>query len=362
MVSAQRKGDVWSLASVYSEAASWVTYGPQAIEEYRQRRIKALSRVPGFKDGDCFHNGSSVLPEVESWHAHLAELRRASDRVTPKIWQILLQDCFKSHEQRFSAIQFLGRTVDLLNLQKGFTYRDSYYGNDNGKGREHTPTRIKRAHTHDVSISSMETTQHPRDSTGTTSTEISNFPSSHRSGENSDTSTGPSTPLATSPSTKLNSESPHTPDGFTHSSPRADIPSSPPVYSSLKASSPTSAILETRDKHLDHARIPPPQFPGHGKSESAISVADAAKAMSQLRMDEIGEEGASNERQCPIHDRGPTSKLPELSVDQVLQWMSRRKELIFGKDNEKVPNHEYLNRVEGRDHVSLFSTPNICET
>lgn len=43
--------------------------------------------------------------------------------MTPAIWQVLLQDCFDSKEPRLWAVQLLGRTIELLNIQKGFTVK-----------------------------------------------------------------------------------------------------------------------------------------------------------------------------------------------------------------------------------------------
>ncbi|RQM04828.1 hypothetical protein DH86_00003915, partial [Scytalidium sp. 3C] len=62
------KVDIWSLGCVFSEALIWIRYGYTGVKSYRQERKAETDRIPGFKDGDCFHNGLDVLNTVSKWH------------------------------------------------------------------------------------------------------------------------------------------------------------------------------------------------------------------------------------------------------------------------------------------------------
>ncbi|KAK5064908.1 hypothetical protein LTR84_000742 [Exophiala bonariae] len=269
VVRAQRNGDIWSLACIFSEATSWVTDGPQAVEEYRNQRKQALSQVPGFKDGDCFHDGSDVLPEVKAWHAHLAMLRRAGDYVTPNIWHTLLQQCLEVDEQRLRAFQLCNKTIELLGQQRNRVCHDYFYrGDDNNKGWP-PAGRFCGSSGPAMMRANQEKPSEDLDSMGTTALDVPNPPTAKKSEPNSNNSPGSST-------------------------------------------------LST----------PPNVNPG----------IEFEKPL------------------CPVHQHGPAMRLPELSFKEVSDWISRRKSFTLkkDKDNEKLPNHDYLNRVAGRDHIFLI--------
>lgn len=109
--------DTWSLACVFSIAATWVVLGYQGVHQYQLVREKALGnllqtisddahpllrflRLPASTKPDktdCFHDGTDVLSEVTSWHALLKESSRKTDPVTDEVIDLidramLLQD------------------------------------------------------------------------------------------------------------------------------------------------------------------------------------------------------------------------------------------------------------------------------
>ena len=108
--------DIWSLACVFSIAATWVALGYQGILQYTEFRKKAVkdyqreSQVGA--DGpseanfsnDYFHNGHVVLSEVTRWHETLRIILRKTDTITSLVLDLvdnhmLLGDPMK----RFSA-------------------------------------------------------------------------------------------------------------------------------------------------------------------------------------------------------------------------------------------------------------------
>lgn len=348
-INAEKKGDIWSLACVLSEAASWVTYGRPAIEEYRNRRTCAIARVSDFQDSDCFHTGSSVLPEVEAWHTYLAGLCRASDRVTPNIWQMLLQDCFKAHELRFSADQFLGRTFDLLVMQRAVTASEIYPSAYSFRPKSQVPSQLKRAHTHDASVDPPIITHRPQDSIGTSSSDMSYLQPTRKSGETSDASATPITSPASSRGLKASPGTPHTQRDFVSTgfgSPRAaEIPSSPPLFFD-QAYPDLETLGQDEDMHSDTS--PSVRQTRHGGN--AESEPDATIRLSHLDTKGKTEVESSPDRQCPIHDTLELT-VPTISVADVERWRSGRKLWFSGKENQKLPNQDYLNRVKGRNHV-----------
>ncbi|KAJ4379241.1 hypothetical protein N0V86_005286 [Didymella sp. IMI 355093] len=101
--------DVWSLACVFSMAATWVVLGFQGVCQYQLVREKALEGLLGtIKDDshpllqflqvpahakpckvDCFHNGTEILPEVAGWHSLLKSSSRRTDPITAALVDLI---------------------------------------------------------------------------------------------------------------------------------------------------------------------------------------------------------------------------------------------------------------------------------
>lgn len=101
--------DVWSLACVFSMAATWVVLGFQGVCQYQLVRETALKSLLGIiKDDDhpllqflrvparakpqkvdCFHNGTEILREVAGWHSVLKNSTRRTDPITAAVIDLI---------------------------------------------------------------------------------------------------------------------------------------------------------------------------------------------------------------------------------------------------------------------------------
>lgn len=122
--------DIWSLACVFSIAATWVALGYQGILQYAEVRKNAIRdnkrQNPAQLDADtsddndnsaekkstedCFHNGHDVLPEVTEWHKFLRVILRRTDTLTSLVLdlidnQMLLSDPTKRLSATETCIQ-----------------------------------------------------------------------------------------------------------------------------------------------------------------------------------------------------------------------------------------------------------------
>ena len=115
--------DVFSLGCILSEVAVWMSGGYEYLIQYRQARREAIGQIPDFHDGDCFHNGISMLPIVGEWHRKVqSRLNSSDDRFTPILIPLIeemLQDaqhrgdamtlCTKAHALYAKALQDFSR-------------------------------------------------------------------------------------------------------------------------------------------------------------------------------------------------------------------------------------------------------------
>jgi serine/threonine protein kinase len=118
--------DIWSLACVFSLAATWVVLGPQGLEQYREIRVKgskASSRVDRHDldgksrpRGDFFHDGRRVHPEVTRLHRFIHEHKRKSDDMTSDVLRIIDEHMFVDWEKRISASRLEHKLAKLLEV------------------------------------------------------------------------------------------------------------------------------------------------------------------------------------------------------------------------------------------------------
>jgi hypothetical protein len=107
--------DIWSLGGVFSEAAIWVANGYNGIVEYRQSRKKETDQVAGFKDGDCFHNGTKVLEAVRKRHQYIIDILRKSDVITALVLSLIENDMLVTPDDaRATATQLLHKSRTIL--------------------------------------------------------------------------------------------------------------------------------------------------------------------------------------------------------------------------------------------------------
>ena len=95
--------DIWSLACVFSLAATWIIQdhsGVDLFHKVRQRAIKKHIEAQGgqtvlhdqittVSEGDQFHNGREVLDAVTEWHKYLRTVIRKTDTVTCRVLDLV---------------------------------------------------------------------------------------------------------------------------------------------------------------------------------------------------------------------------------------------------------------------------------
>lgn len=107
------KVDIWSLGCVFSEALIWIRYGYTGVKSYRQERKAETDRIPGFKDGDCFHNGLDVLNTVSKWHQCASSNGHDVDPFKASVVNLIRDTLEKSH-YRPDAVQLWGKSQRIL--------------------------------------------------------------------------------------------------------------------------------------------------------------------------------------------------------------------------------------------------------
>lgn len=339
------------MACIFSEAASWVVDGPTAVHEFRLKRRQAVKSTAASADGDCFHNGTSVLPVVKEWHTHLSGMPRRGDRVTPKLWHDLLQDAFRPYEQRLHAAQFLGKVMELLNtqMQRAEIYTESI---DNGR-QDFIPAQPRRAHTHDAAVHSRNITHHGRGSTGTSSSAAPRIETVRDSVGTTTTYTPPLTPRTSAYSATTSPVTPVTQPGHlspSYSGNHIADPDGSPSYYPKRYSSRSSRSTEVIDPiGLDE---PPENLNStlHLAQNDSHRISVAPR-VSRYATSQSSVQPIPSQEQCPIHSlRNPS--VPEISLQQVLDWKERRKSRSGqAKEETRLPFHDHVEEANGRDQV-----------
>ena len=122
--------DIWSLGCVFSEIAVWVVYGKRGLSEYRRRRGMETAQIHGFRDGDCFHNGEHVLAIVMEIHRTLARDKRLCDHVTGATVEMVTKEMLIEPDSRTHAMALNHRIKGILRdaeiqLGKSASYADT---------------------------------------------------------------------------------------------------------------------------------------------------------------------------------------------------------------------------------------------
>ena len=94
--------DIWSLACVFSLAATWIICDYAGIDLFHKVRQRAVSKTaqsqpmqpsPQQHDtefqGDQFHDGREVLDAVTEWHKYLRDVARRTDTITTKVLDLV---------------------------------------------------------------------------------------------------------------------------------------------------------------------------------------------------------------------------------------------------------------------------------
>ncbi|KAF2085973.1 kinase-like protein [Saccharata proteae CBS 121410] len=106
--------DLWSLGCIFSEVAVWIVEGFEGLEDYRLQRREATSKIPGFEDSGCTHDGEEVLGTVLDKHESLCADKRNSDIITKGVIRIVENDMLVRSGSRPSAKVLWDKSDQLL--------------------------------------------------------------------------------------------------------------------------------------------------------------------------------------------------------------------------------------------------------
>lgn len=171
-----RSVDIWSLGSVYSEAAVWVVLGRDGLNDYRRKRKTETDRIYGFKDGACFHDGTKVLDTVRNFHDKVRENIRKNDHVTELVLDMISDMLVAANSRPTSHFLHAKSSRILQTAQerlKSPKLEPSPFAVDPGEDRPKTPPELPPSATQDVltrerSTSPGRMTDEDSDSPGTT--------------------------------------------------------------------------------------------------------------------------------------------------------------------------------------------------
>ena len=106
--------DIWSLGCTLSEAAVWLVRAKNGLSEYRRRRGIETAQIRGFRDGNCFHDGSEVLATVTETHRNLPDEIRFCDHVTFALVEIVTKQMLIEANSRTPAKSLSYQTKRIL--------------------------------------------------------------------------------------------------------------------------------------------------------------------------------------------------------------------------------------------------------
>jgi hypothetical protein len=109
----KQKVDIWSLACVFSEAATWLLHGYDGILKYRQLHMEEIAKIGDFRDHDCFHNGWEVLSAVGKWHQSISNDIRRGDHITAMVLE-LIGEMFWDVYSRPDAMQLWKKSQEIV--------------------------------------------------------------------------------------------------------------------------------------------------------------------------------------------------------------------------------------------------------
>lgn len=127
--------DIWSLACVFSLAATWIIHdysGVDLFHKVRQRAIKKYieaqrsqteshNQTTNVSEGDQFHNGREVLDAVTEWHKYLRTVIRKTDTITCQVLDLVDEEMLlRTPEHRIKATDLCSK----LNLILGTCLRE----------------------------------------------------------------------------------------------------------------------------------------------------------------------------------------------------------------------------------------------
>ena len=82
--------DIWSAGCVFSEAATWASFGHEKVREYRRRRKEEVRDRGGAHGEHVFHHEGAPLKVVEEFHQGIISRRQSLDAVTRPVLATLV--------------------------------------------------------------------------------------------------------------------------------------------------------------------------------------------------------------------------------------------------------------------------------
>lgn len=303
MILVKQNVDVWSFGCILSEAAVWLVRGFAGLKAYRQSRSEQISRIPGIKKGDWFHDGDKALPIVLQTLDELPNDFSKSDRVTKFVIDQLVKDMLDTPQSRSSASRlstladrtFRGaNTIDLSPVPA------TLLGSENDRL---TQSPVPLRGNEDSSLLPIPTSL---------SIPTSVFEPSQRDGDFRDRN-GPQRNMPTQSAIIHNNSTPYT------------------TRVSKKAETTTNGI--------------PPVSPSPQQASEHI-FSNIGSTTSQIRLDSATPRNSSGR------------PLPTLTVGDAERWIQDKKRKARWGPVKQLPNEYLLGRLETRDHVCVLEHQN----
>ena len=106
--------DIWSLGCVYSELARWMKNQYPGVQAYRRERRSEISKIPEFRDADCFHNGDAMLTAVRESHRKSTTNLRTGDYITKAVVERMIPDMLDISLARPTAEKLWYKSKSIL--------------------------------------------------------------------------------------------------------------------------------------------------------------------------------------------------------------------------------------------------------
>ena len=121
--------DIWSLACVFSLAATWIILDHSGVDLFHKMRQRAIEKyieaqrnqAPSYElatkvsSGDQFHNGREVLDTVTEWHEYLRSVVRKTDTITCQVLDLVDREMLlETPERRIKATDLCSKLAQIL--------------------------------------------------------------------------------------------------------------------------------------------------------------------------------------------------------------------------------------------------------
>jgi hypothetical protein len=307
----RRSVDIWSLGAIYSEVAVWLVRSYKAVQEYRAARREATRSTIAEEDGDCFHDGNTVLPLIREVHQELKSKIRACDYVTANVLE-MIQDMLMDATVRPDVKYFWERSQRIIGESRRMCDEKRLPRTTNINShrlRRPPPSPISESSSTSSVDDITEPVQQPYRPMMYTDRYVTEP-------KRMNTSTGKDffSPLM-----------PHTSQRFEHTArDNAHTMSSFPYGPTWQGGKPTAHNGPSNEYQNAANPTPNNDNPGVGLN---ITVSESTQSPIKLS----------------------TGDVPKLSIRDALIWRSRKKRGL----HPTLEGHWLLNRVQQRDHVNI---------